>query len=322
MFSQVPDGREITPEDGGAAPGRAAALSGAGCLEHCHSAAPGAAYQHDCERCWMNPIEPGYSRGEIALRSGLFVAIVIVCRQLFLLLVPAGDPLVRSALMSFAGGAVANMILARLFLTGRMSDIGLGWDRQAMRDLLAGLGAGGGGAALMLGIALISGMAALDDQPAPAHATAAAPFLLAAVLAFGSVGEELTFHGYAFQFLIQAMGVFATILPVSALFAVMHLGNQGVTPHALLNTALFGFLLGYAYWRTGALWLSIGIHFGWNLTLPLFGANLSGFTIGMTGYVLRWNAGELWSGGGYGPEGGLLTTLAAAAMFLAVRRVR
>jgi hypothetical protein len=109
---------------------------------------------------------------------------------------------------------------------------------------------------------------------------------------------------------------------VSALFAVMHLGNQNVTLHALLNTGLFGFVLGYAYWRTGALWLSVGIHFGWNLMLPLFGAHLSGFTMGLTGYAMRWNLGELWSGGEYGPEGGLLATLAAAAIFLVVRRAR
>jgi hypothetical protein len=44
--------------------------------------------------------------------------------------------------------------------------------------------------------------------------------------------------------------------------------------------------------------------------------------MGVTGYALHWNVGELWSGGGYGPEGGLLATLAAAAIFLVVRRVR
>ena len=47
---------------------------------------------------------------------------------------------------------------------------------------------------------------------------------------------------------------------------------------------LFGVLFGYAYLRTSALWLPIGLHFGWNVVLPLFGANLSGFTMGVTGY--------------------------------------
>ncbi len=68
------------------------------------------------------------------------------------------------------------------------------------------------------------------------------------------------------------------------------------------------------------LWLPIGLHFGWNLALPLLGSNLSGFTMGVTGYALHWSAGNLWSGGGYGPEGGLPATLIVIVLFVAVRR--
>jgi uncharacterized protein len=49
--------------------------------------------------------------------------------------------------------------------------------------------------------------------------------------------------------------------------------------------------------------------------LPLFGANLSGFTMGVTGYALHWSVGNLWSGGDYGPEGGLPTTAVVVALF-------
>ena len=77
----------------------------------------------------------------------------------------------------------------------------------------------------------------------------------------------------------------------------------------------WGILLGYAVWRTGALWLPIGLHFGWNVALPLLGSNLSGFTMGVTGYTLEWNVGVLWSGGGYGVEGSLLTTDRGGAVF-------
>jgi membrane protease YdiL (CAAX protease family) len=76
------------------------------------------------------------------------------------------------------------------------------------------------------------------------------------------------------------------------------------------NTFVWGVLLGLALRRSGDLWLPVGLHFGWNVTTPLFGVNLSGFTMGLTGYTVRWNAGELWSGGGYGPEGGVPCTLA------------
>jgi hypothetical protein len=44
--------------------------------------------------------------------------------------------------------------------------------------------------------------------------------------------------------------------------------------------------------------------------LTICGADVSGFTNRLTNYEMVWKAGPLWSGGGYGPEGGLLTTLA------------
>jgi CAAX protease family protein len=83
----------------------------------------------------------------------------------------------------------------------------------------------------------------------------------------------------------------------------------------------WGILLGYAVWRTGALWLAIGLHFGWNVALPLLGSNLSGFTMGVTGYTLEWNVGVLWSGGGYGVEGSLLTTGIVVALFFTLRKL-
>ena len=112
----------------------------------------------------------------------------------------------------------------------------------------------------------------------------------------------------------------AALLPVGVLFGVAHMGNQNVTILAVVNTTAWGILLGYAYIRTRALWLSIGMHFGWNAAMPLFGINLSGFTIGVTGYGLRWRAGQVWSGGDYGLEGSILTTFVAVVVFFVVQR--
>jgi len=101
----------------------------------------------------------------------------------------------------------------------------------------------------------------------------------------------------------------------------MHISNPGITVLALINTMLFGMLFAYAYVRTGSLWAPIGMHFGWNLTLELFGVNLSGFTMSVTGFTLRWRTGDLWSGGAYGPEGSLVTTLVVIVLFVVLARV-
>ncbi len=78
----------------------------------------------------------------------------------------------------------------------------------------------------------------------------------------------------------------------------------------------FGILFGIAFLRSHDLWLPIGLHFGWNFTLPMFGVNLSGITIKPTGLEILWKAGPLWSGGEYGPEASVLTS--AVLILLAI----
>ena len=159
----------------------------------------------------------------------------------------------------------------------------------------------------------------MADQPANLRSL----LFVSAMLAFGAVGEELLFRGYGFQLLLRHAGPFATILPVAVLFAAAHSANLNSTPFGLVNTFLWGLVLGFAVIRSGDLWLAIGLHFGWNWSLPLFGVNLSGFKMSVSGYVLQWNAGDLWSGGEYGPEASVLTfammpLLAAALWFMPV----
>jgi len=144
---------------------------------------------------------------------------------------------------------------------------------------------------------------------------------LALVLLFGAAGEEMLFHGYGFQALRRSVGDFAAILPVGVLFGLLHMGNENVTIFAIVNTVLWGILLGWAFVLTGALWLPIGLHFGWNLGLLVSGINLSGFTMGVTGYGLRWSKGDLWSGGAYGLEGSVMTTVSVVGLFVVLWRV-
>jgi len=136
-----------------------------------------------------------------------------------------------------------------------------------------------------------------------------------ALLAAGAAGEELFFRGYGFQLLLAALGPYATIVPVGVAFALLHSLNPNASWLGIANTAGFGILFGYAYLRSRDLWLPIGLHFGWNLTFPLFGATLSGLRINMTGYEISWTAGALWSGGDYGPEASVLTSAVLLLLF-------
>jgi uncharacterized protein len=262
---------------------------------------------------------PQVKKLDLLLQVSLFVAIGWVGMRLFAtLMAPVGGRLVASALSAFAAGALANVLAARLFANGRPGDFGIAWAGESRRELLFGWAFGAGAAVAVVGIPLLFGLAHFERATEEVPHRWAALALVSVTLLFGAAGEEMLFHGYAFQLLARTMGAFATILPVGVIFGVTHLGNQNASVPGLANTVIWGVLLGYATWRSGALWLPIGLHFGWNLVLPLFGVNLSGFTIGLTGYTLSWSVGKLWSGGAYGPEGSLLTTVVAIGLFWAV----
>ena len=258
----------------------------------------------------------------LLLRVGLYVLLAWIGLLLFPgILLPLGGILVASAISTFAAAAVANAVVVRVYERGRLADVGLGASPSSGREFLIGLVGGAGGVLCVVLIPLALRMA--DFQPAPAtvdHPWAAFAFSGIAIF-FGAMGEELLFRGYAFQLLIRALGPFSTILPTSVIFGLMHSWNPNATGMGIINTVAWGILLGYAVWRTGALWLPIGLHFGWNLALPLLGSNLSGFTMGVTGYALQWRVGVLWSGGGYGVEGSLLTTIIVVALFFALRKL-
>jgi uncharacterized protein len=262
------------------------------------------------ERSWTGP----------ALRVGFFGLTGFLGLLLWGTLLSPLGLLVTATLSVFGSGAVASALSLRIYEAGRLTAIGFGWHGAAGRHLLYGLGIGAMGIVFVLGIPLLIGKAYFVATPeTPFNPGSLA--MVAVCLLFGAIGEELLFRGYAFQVLAGTFGTYKVLLPLAALFALMHAGNQSATPLGLFNTFLWGVLLGYALLRSGDLWLPIGLHFGWNVTTPLFGVNLSGFTMGLTGYTVQWKASDLWSGGGYGPEGSVLCTLACLGVGYSLHRI-
>ncbi len=206
-----------------------------------------------------------------------------------------------STLGTFAAAAVANTLALRIYERGNLSDIGLGWTAASRRNLSLGVLGGIGAALIVVVLPLVLRLA--DFEAVPDERLRWPSLLFVSILLlFGAVGEEMLFRGYGFQVLVKGIGPFATILPVAVLFGLAHSQNLNFGPLALFNTILWGVVLGYAYLRSGDLWLPIGLHFGWNWALPMLGANLSGFTMDVTGYAMHWKISgafewrRLWPG--------------------------
>ncbi len=263
---------------------------------------------------------PATTKLSVVLRLAFYFGAGLIGLQLIpILLWPLFGVVVSATVGLLAIAVLANVITMRIFDRRPLSDIGLNSTPGSGKNFGWGVALGAGTAALMLSAPLLARTGHLVLKTGVNPSWPSLIFYLV-VLLFGAAGEEILFRGYAFQLLIEKIGPWATVLPVGVLFGFAHSANPNATLLAIVNTMLWGILLGYAFLRSHDLWLPIGLHYGWNAVLPLFGVNLSGLTIEVTRYGYQWDLGPLWSGGAYGPEGGFLTTMFVIALFFLLHR--
>jgi membrane protease YdiL (CAAX protease family) len=128
--------------------------------------------------------------------------------------------------------------------------------------------------------------------------------------------EELAYRGYILQNLSADWAVFVAVVASSLLFGLFHGLNPNVTWLALVNIFLAGVVLAACYLVTRSLWLPMAFHFSWNVVQgAIFSYPVSGLEA--EGLVLTSTIGNpLLTGGAFGPEGGLLSTLALCLALL------
>jgi uncharacterized protein len=252
-----------------------------------------------------------------AISAGLYAVTFWAAQIVFFWVLGIAGVLGGVTLATLAAAVFANWLALRVYEDRPLWTIGLYAGSASARNAAIGLAGGMGAAFLVLAPPLAAGMAHLAPTPTqPGPGTI--PFTLV-LLAAGSMGEEMLFHGYAFQMLLGSLGRYATVFLTGAVFALMHGANPNASWFGLANTAGFGVLFGFAFLRSRDLWLPIGLHFGWNLTLPLFGVNLSGLIMDETGHKMVWTASKIWSGGEYGPEASILTSAVLVLLFIYLR---
>jgi len=182
----------------------------------------------------------------------------------------------------------------------------MGLDRpQAGRDGLLG-------AALGLGtMGLVGALFVALGWANPGQGTAGVGDLLLDGIALlpAAIAEEIAFRGYLLRVFAEWRGPLVGGAVTSVLFALFHGLNPHVGPLGLVNILLAGAVFALAVERTGTLWLAVGYHFLWNLTQgPILGMPVSG--MGWQGLLdFEVSGPAVWTGGPFGPEGGLMATL-------------
>ena len=255
---------------------------------------------------------------------GAFVCFVLF-RIAFIFLEPAveffGGRMMGLTLGSLLSAAISGALAMAIFESRKLTDLGLAFREGSRRNLASGVLMGVSAALLIVLVPVALGLAHFQRVPNADISWRAAMFM-PALLFCGAMGEEIAFRGFIMQYLARGWGMWIAILFTGTVFGLLHGDNPGASWISDVNTVLFGVLFGVAVMRTHELWLPIGLHFGWNVTLPFLGTTLSGLTIRVTGYEWKWNTGDLWngnlywSGGPYGPEASILTTAGIAALLL------
>jgi membrane protease YdiL (CAAX protease family) len=220
-----------------------------------------------------------------------------------------------------AGAATLAVVIARRWLDRkRFVSLGLGEPRVAWRDVLFGFALSGLMAGTVLGVmaslGIVEGVRLVLPDVDGWRALGAA-FMVAVVVGYW---EELVFRGYLLQNLAEGMGMPLAVGFSCLLYGAVHAGN----PHAgLLSTAIivvFGFLRIYGYLATRLLWLSIGMHIGWNFFQgPVFGYAASGQAEDVTLFRHRPATADWLSGGDFGPEASVITLPVILLALLAMR---
>ncbi len=269
------------------------------------------------ERDWLRPL---LGAGTCALLYQAFAWVLGSPIHFF------GGQMISLTVTPLVAALLSAAFAMAIFDAGTLADLGLRWHAGAARNLALGFALSVTGASLAVFPAVLLGLAHFEAMP-NADVSLGGALFTPLLLFCGAAGEEIAFRGFPLQYLIRGYGAPLAVSGIGILFGLVHLGNPNATALAALNTAGFGIVFGVALLRAQCLWLPIGMHFGWNLALPFLGVELSGLTIKVAGYRLVWSAGDLWSGGRYGPEAGLpasavLLLLMAAVWFLPVAKGR
>jgi len=133
------------------------------------------------------------------------------------------------------------------------------------------------------------------------------------IMLFGFViqgaSEEILARGWMFQVIGARYKPWIGAIVTSVFFSLLHLGNSGINIVAVFNLVLFALLMVLFVMKDGSLWSACAWHTSWNWTLGnVLGLSVSGTGEKVSLFNLSTSGHDLITGGGFGPEGSLITT--------------
>lgn len=138
--------------------------------------------------------------------------------------------------------------------------------------------------------------------------------------ALQGASEEILCRGYLMVSIGRKHSLTTALIVSSLFFAVLHLGNPGITPLAFINLFLSGIMFGLYVIKTGNLWGACAMHSLWNFFQGnFFGVQVSGLSFTESFFRTTSTAGMgILNGGSFGLEGGLGVTIVEVITILII----
>lgn len=247
-----------------------------------------------------------------------------------------GEPIAVYPWVTLGSTFAALCIGLRFVDRGSWRSVALGTGVWRPRMLAIGIGVGTACIVATFALLFASGAARIHVMPSASDALApgetvlvssswsATALRLALLLAPAALWEELVFRGYLWTVAEQAGGVVVARWSTAVAFGVVHLMNPGAGVLSTILVVTAGLCLGLLRERTGSLaavWLA---HFAWNWVMAaVLHVAVSGVAFDTPEYRTVVSGPTWWTGGSWGPEGGVAALLVmSGALFWFSRSAR
>jgi membrane protease YdiL (CAAX protease family) len=246
-----------------------------------------------------------------------FVSIAFTLFQSIGLNVAGPNWFLVHSVLALAIALVLGWLAGRFFERLPFDALGASFKNGWLRNSLIGLVAGVATFALAAGVAMLfGGMRFSFNADAGGGSIVSTLLISFVVFATAAAFEEALFRGYILQTFIRSDLTAFGIVLTSLLFASIHNSNPSANLISWANTFIAGIWFGIAYLKTRDLWLPTALHLAWNWAQgSIFGIEVSGLTdISKNPLLREMDLGPAWlTGGSYGMEGGIVTTIALLA---------
>lgn len=280
------------------------------------------------KKIFFNPVENRLRAGwRIVIYFAVFLGAAALAGLAFRSLIPH-----RISRSVIAFPAISCLALGTLWLAGRyldrrkFKDYGFHLSRRWWLDILSGFILG----ALLLSLTFLfekaMGWVTIVDyfhnqREGYIGLPFAIPFVMG-IISYIIVGlyEEILFRANLITNLAEGLNrrysmakraILWAYLLSSVFFGLSHSINPNASLVPVLNVLLGGLFIGLPYVLSGELAFSIALHISWNAFQGLFfGFPVSGVSQNVSVIAVEQGGPELWTGGAFGPEGGLAGTVA------------